>query len=508
MKINYKETICHLIDEIKNHRFIYITLFLILVTATFVRVYRVDQILGFFYDQGRDALVIWDLWHKGKFFLIGPTTGIAGIFRGPWYYYLIAPFYLIGKGDPIYPAIFLAATSVLAIYVLYILGKKISDRTTGLIAAFIAAFSYYIVSASRWLSNPTPMLLISVLLLWSILKAAEKKVWAWYLIAFLVGMAVQFGSAAEIFYIPSILIFIFWQKRALPPKKVFFVSLLIFLMSFMPQVLFDIKHRGILLSAFRRFLFEDKSFRLSIWEIITTRFAFYYNLIISKFWVERKTLALPFLIIFLLQFLLKRSKYLKNAGFKILTLLITIPIVGMLFFQGNDGVIYDYYFTGYYLLIILFFAILIRDLARTGLGKLVVYLFFIMFILMNFKTLKMLLSVSEADDKKIIYSSELKVIDWIYQNSNSQKFNVDVYVPPVIPYAYDYLFLWYGNKKCGESLCGLEKEATTKLLYTIEEYDLEYPTRVDPWLERQDKIGKIEKEAKFGGITTQRRIRL
>lgn len=480
----------------------------ILGFALFLRVYKIDQILGFYYDQGRDALVIWDLWHKGKFFLIGPTTGIAGIFRGPWYYYLIAPFYLIGKGDPVYPAIFLAITSVFAIYVLYILGKKISDRTTGLIAAFMAAISYYIVSASRWLSNPTPMLLISVLLLWSILKAAEKKVWSWYLIAFLIGMAVQFGSAAEIFYIPSILIFIFWQKKALPPKKVFLVSLIIFFMTFTPQVLFDIKHQGILNSAIRRFLFEDKSFRLSIWEIITTRFAFYYNLIISKFWVERKALALPFLIIFLLQFILKRTKYLKNQGIKILTLLITIPLVGMLFFQGNGGVIYDYYFTGYYLLLILFFAILIRNLAKTTLGKLIVSIFFIMFILMNFKTLKTFLSVSEADNTKIIYSSELKTIDWIYQDSNGEKFNVDVYVPPVIPYAYDYLFLWYGSKKCGDNLCGLEKEDSYKLLYTIEEYDQEYPTRVDSWMTRQEKIGKVEKEARFGGITVQRRIRL
>src|SRR3990167_8398219 len=75
---------------------------IILLSAFFLRVYRVNEILGFYYDQGRDALVIWDLWHNGKFFLIGPTTGIAGIFRGPFYYYLIAPLYLIGRGDPVW----------------------------------------------------------------------------------------------------------------------------------------------------------------------------------------------------------------------------------------------------------------------------------------------------------------------------------------------------------------------------------------------------------------------
>src|SRR3990167_4634228 len=94
--------------EIKSHTFIYLLLAVILSGAFFVRVYRVDQLMWFFFDQGRDALVIWRLWHEGKLFLIGPVTGLAGIFLGPLYYYLIAPFYLMGGGNPRIPAVFLA----------------------------------------------------------------------------------------------------------------------------------------------------------------------------------------------------------------------------------------------------------------------------------------------------------------------------------------------------------------------------------------------------------------
>src|SRR3990167_8513267 len=101
-------------SEIQNNKLVYVLLTAILLGGFFLRVYRIDQVLGFYFDQGRDANVIWDLWHKGKFFLIGPTTGIAGIFRGPLYYYLIAPFYLIGGGDPIWPSIFLSFTTMLA----------------------------------------------------------------------------------------------------------------------------------------------------------------------------------------------------------------------------------------------------------------------------------------------------------------------------------------------------------------------------------------------------------
>ena len=75
-----------------------------------MRTLNINSLLAFHYDQGRDALVIWDLIHNGKLFLIGPTTGLAGVFRGPFYYYLIAPFYLIAGGNPVIPAIFFNIT--------------------------------------------------------------------------------------------------------------------------------------------------------------------------------------------------------------------------------------------------------------------------------------------------------------------------------------------------------------------------------------------------------------
>ena len=90
-----------------SERVCYILLATILALAFFIRVYRVEDLLRFYYDQGRDALVIWKLWHEGRPFLIGPVTGLQGIFLGPFYYYLIAPFYLIGGGNQVYTAVFI-----------------------------------------------------------------------------------------------------------------------------------------------------------------------------------------------------------------------------------------------------------------------------------------------------------------------------------------------------------------------------------------------------------------
>src|SRR3989337_4109328 len=179
----------------------------ILLLAFFVRVYRIDKLLGFYYDQGRDALVIWDFWKNGKLFLIGQTTGIEGVFRGPWYYWLIAPFYLVARGDPVWPSVFLSATTVAAIFLSYKIAEKVAGKWAGILAVGIGSFSLYLVYASRWLSNPTPMLLISMIFVYSLFEVLDGKKWAWVLAVFMVGLAMAVGSAAQIFYFLGLAVF-------------------------------------------------------------------------------------------------------------------------------------------------------------------------------------------------------------------------------------------------------------------------------------------------------------
>jgi hypothetical protein len=100
--------------------------------------------------------------------------------------------------------------------------------------------------------------------------------------------------------------------------------------------------------------------------------------------------------------------------------------------------------------------------------------------------------------------NQKKALDFIYTNSGGKDFNVDVYVPPVIPYAYNYLFKWYGGGKYNR----LPLEENRSLLYTLYEVDSPHPERLEAWLARQKGIGKVEEKVQFGGITVERRTRL
>ncbi|OGM75706.1 hypothetical protein A2382_00440 [Candidatus Woesebacteria bacterium RIFOXYB1_FULL_38_16] len=493
-----------LLKEVGRHKVVYFCLGIILLAGLIARVYRVGTVLGFYYDQGRDALVIWELIHKGKLFLIGPTTGIAGIFRGPFYYYLIAPFYFVGGGDPAWPAVMLAVLSVLAIALMYYLALKMQDRISGLFAALIASLSFYIVMAGRWLSNPTPMLLLSMILVWLMVLVTEGKKWAWVGIAFVAGSSLfHFGSAGEAFYFPALLLFAIWQRKNLPGRKIFVLSLVAFLITAMPQIVFDIRHDGILRENIKKFLIDDGSFKLSFRQVLEKRLDFYYDVFTNKIFHWRRKKEVVMLAVVGLTFLVCLPKFIKQKGVVILMLLLTTLMVGLLFFQGNFGNIYDYYLTGYYLVFILLFGLVLGRIWRFWLGKIFVIFFFWNFFAMNINIIRFKITDNVDGPGSVALKNELQAIDWVYRDAAGRPFNIDVYVPPVIPYAYDYLIKWYGMKNFGY----LPEEKQISLLYTIYENDNPHPERLEAWFERQKGIGDVVDEVRFGGIGVQRRVR-
>jgi len=503
--------------EVRSHTTIYVLLTTILLGAFFVRAFRVQELLAFYFDQGRDALVIWKLWHEGKPFLIGPVTGLAGIFLGPFYYYLIAPFYLIGGGNPAYPAIFLAFISTLGVFMLYFLGAKFLSRETGLIAATIGSFSYFIVLAGRWLANPTPILLSSMLLLWfmwELAKNGNKRYW--YGVAIMVGVSMHFESASAIFYIPMVLIFIVWyliklyKERQLSYEilKVLAIAGILFFLTLTPQIAFNFKHENILLNNIQKIILEEKSFSLDYKKVISWRLKYFWGVFSYKIFPGWVFYAFIFSMLSFFVLIVKRRELRDKYILPLLILFIGIPMVGYTLYQGNYGNIYDYYMTGYYLPMILFFSLGLGLLWKTNSGKIAVLIFFILFFTLSGTLIKNLLNDDLKGPAHVSMGNQLAAVKWAYKDAERfTEFNVDVYVPPVIPHSYDYLFKWIGTKKCGNNLCGLVEERR-QYVYTLFEQDPPHPERLENWISRYYDTSEVEEEFKSGGITVQRRRRI
>ena len=65
---------------VKNNRQEAGLIFLILVIAAFMRLYRINDYMTFLGDEGRDALVVKKIIVDHKPTLLGPTASVGGFF--------------------------------------------------------------------------------------------------------------------------------------------------------------------------------------------------------------------------------------------------------------------------------------------------------------------------------------------------------------------------------------------------------------------------------------------
>ncbi|MCL4383983.1 glycosyltransferase family 39 protein [Patescibacteria group bacterium] len=476
----------------------------------FLRCYRQDQLLGFYYDQGRDALMSTDILSFRHFPAIGPTTGINGLYLGPFWYYLITPGYLLGRGSPAIASLFIAFIESLTIPLIYFLLKTFVSRRSALIAAFLWASSHYLIRSARWFSNPSPLpaFVVGIMILLSfIIFKKRSQLWPWLFL--LLGLSFQLEAASAFFFIPIILTISILNFPAIKktPLKTWILSLATFLFLLIPQFLFEFKNHFPLTKTFIGFLTgKVNSATGQTWAIPNLTFALnrlvsYYHIFFSKIDTNVTRASFFFLIFLAFGLILLLVKRPKNKVFVINFIWLFLPLFLLLFFVGNYGQLYDYYLTGYFpAFIILIGLVLDYYLSFTPLF----YLLLIPYLSLNMVHLKNYLIANPDGPTHVSLGNELLAVKYICQKTLGKDYNTDIYVPPIIPYPYQYLFSWLSAKKS----CTPAKSNLVPMLFTVYEVDQNNPQNLSSWLQRQQNIGTIVEEKRFGGIVVQQRQRI
>lgn len=155
-------------------------LILILLGATFVRLYRIAATQTFLEDEGRDMLIVHRMLETKLPVLLGPQTSTGNMYLGPMYYYIITPSLMLSGGDPVGPAIFIALTGILTVYLLYVFGRRWFGALGGFVAGALYAFLPYPVAFTRnsWNPNLVPLIMLLLIYLTSRIKLSEHK-WQW-----------------------------------------------------------------------------------------------------------------------------------------------------------------------------------------------------------------------------------------------------------------------------------------------------------------------------------------
>lgn len=322
-----------------------ILLISVIAVAIFFRFWHLRDYVVFLGDEGRDMIVMRDIFINKHLPFLGPSASVGGFYLGPIYYWLAAPFLLLWHFDPVGPSYFVAIMSVATVLLLYKFIKDALGFWPAILTSLLYSTAPLIVRYSRSSWNPNPLPFFSLLLMYFIYLGITKKKNIFFLAA-----GVSFGIALQLHYLAALLFIIAapivcFNTSVRNWPKIILLALVGFTITFSPFLIFEIRHN---LPNFRTILeFTTRGTTIGyktphfVWLISNTG-----NILLEEISYLKGTLAtkLAFWILSLgsvggLIF------YRKNFQKK---LIFTIGIIwflgGILILRSYTGQVYDYYF--------------------------------------------------------------------------------------------------------------------------------------------------------------------
>lgn len=492
----------------KKNRLTLLILALIILASSYLRLTGVfTNSFAFTYDVGRDMLKVSDIVNNHKITLIGFTTGVEGIFYGPWWYYILSIPFLLSSGNPQFIAAFIALTGILTILLLFILGKKIEGNTFGLILAFLAGFSPELIGLSSQIWNPNIAPILIVISLFLILKIIKKPT---PLTFFLFGIISSLLIDTEIVFgvlllLGSIIgLFVVSRKTILTKKALLFLPGFLLILS--PRIAFEFRHDFLMTKTFFNLLNSQGQQATSIvLPEITNKLNIFLKIYAGTITGRSETIAialLTFIIIF--SFIYYKKIKTETQKYFLLSAIITATfIIGIIFFSHD---IWPHYLVGLPVYFCLLTAIPLYYAAKKlKFGQFSISLLLIGLFWVNVNPVQTITDLQKPiwEGDAAVYRNQIAVVDYIYKQAAGEKFNLIAYSPAVFSYPYDYLFSWYGPKKYNYA----PSEKHQKLFFVIIEPDSQHPTILRDWLKLREKDGKIIKQQTVkGGVIVQTRI--
>jgi 4-amino-4-deoxy-L-arabinose transferase-like glycosyltransferase len=464
----------------------------------------------FLIDQGRDMIAVKNIVFNHHLTLIGPYTSLGGVFQGPiWYYLLSVPTFIL-NGNPLGAEILMLIISISAMLLAFYFMYKLFGKKAAIITLFLFAVSPEAAAAATYIWNPHPMWLLIILYIFSLFFAIQGKK-KWYIVVWLtLGLMFNFEAALAVFILLSFIIYIVIFERKAITNKLFLSGLILFVLLFIPQILFELRHNFLMTrSVLDTFLGQNhglfvKGENKGYLDLVLSHLQTFYNNFNSAFVKLNyfNFLQVLFLLIFVgvsifykkIKFFSQKEKIFISLVFK------SILLVFILSFFYPFPIRY-WFLTGFQGFYIVFIGLILSKFIDKSLGKI---LLIILLILVSFQTLERIKEIYSSKDQGGVskIKGKLEALDYIYKDANGKKFGLKIFTPPVYTYAYDYLLWWYGERKYNY-LPYQEKKGITYLLI---EPDPNQQWSYKGWLETVIKNGTILKTVDLpSGFIIQKR---
>lgn len=491
-----------------RHKLVAILLLVIILIGAYLRLDGdFKNLFAFTYDVGRDMLALSNIVHAHKISLIGFTTGLPGVFYGPWWYIILLPFYVISGGNPQGVAFSMAFLGIVTILLGYFFGKKIGGVFLGLSFAGLVSVSPLMISLSTQIWNPNISPLFIVFTLLALYKIYSEKIpQSRYF--FIIGFLLALISDLEIVFGFMLLIGVILSVIVVVNKKISLKAIISFIFGavviYSPRIIFEFRHQFLMTKAFIKFLtVGDSSQKMSLIGTFINRVGILFDQFNSAIALENKVLGLVIIlfIVLVIAFTYKKTNDISKKFIKTSLMIVLIFLTGLTLFHHD---IFDHYLVGLPIIYLLLFCLAVNLIAQKMRNYIVPGLIVVIVFWINLNSISIVNNFSKPIfiGDASVYRNKLVVIDYVYQQAGGKQFKYVVYTRAVYDDVYQYLFKWYGQNKYHYS-----PSQNAHLAYFILEQDPQYPFDLNDWLRVREKDGKIIKTEQFkSGIIVQTRV--
>lgn len=434
--------------------------------------------MEFLGDQGRDVVIVRDFLKNINLFFIGPQTSIGNMYLGPYYYYLfVAPGLLLTNFNPVGPSIVVALLSVLTTFLIYYFSKSWFNQKTALLAAYIYAISPVIIKYSNFSWNPNIMPLFALLFIYFLTKSKP------------IQATLAFIIALNSHYLALILLpigFVIWLFKKTSFKSIL-ISILIFIISLTPQILFDIKHNGQNLNALKTFFTQrETTVNLKAYKALPQLGPLFVQINTRLLASKDVQLGVVISIIFIVLIIaniysqIKTKKY--NFFFLVFTVWYFLGLVGLALYKQH---IYDHYFAFLFPAVIILFSYILSILPKT-------FLFISILALTIYAVIQNPFRWQPANQ----LSTTTQIVKSIILESENNPFNFALLAKMNYDQGYKYVF-YEENAKLEQ----LSDHITDQLFVVCEPFQIDCnPINNPEWSIAAFGWAKIDKQWEINGI--------
>lgn len=235
MNVKYRRHFKNIVETFQKHW----PIFLIIIVACWLRVWRLQTHLILFGDAARDILAAQESLQKNQLPLLGIPSSIPRFHQGPVSVWLSMFVYILG-GDLTTIGLSFALLSVIAVIATYELTSSFISQRAGLLTAALMAISPLAVAHGRTPYHTTPIPLALVLFLWMVLRywLGKKFGLFWAVLSWAVLFQFELALLPLVLLIP----FTWWHQDRTFSPGLLFQSLAGLLLGLLPQIIYDLTH--------------------------------------------------------------------------------------------------------------------------------------------------------------------------------------------------------------------------------------------------------------------------